>query len=387
MGQALVGANLFIPKWREHSGFIECYQNGTVVFSDTTDHWHNALCRLLNLSDGEAKNWVCAVLEQSVCSYGRLFVKLSYSQKLEILRKASYKFFKIYTESVSSLAVNRNTLSWCRHNPDIEWVPYLWEDRNYAVIGCSKCVHGWLAPVHKRVKHIKNDALYDREYFEGNKKDKGYGNYLQQMPWRIEKSHRLLGKIEGVAKYLNLRVNKKPRALDIGSGYGFFRKILDEARWCHDGIEVSRYAAEVCKQTYGYDTFVGLIGEYRKRCAASYDLITLWDVIEHLKNPVGQLKNVFALLKDRGICVIRTPNLMAAERDIFGPRYHSLKREHLHYFSPGSIVSALNQAGLKTLFLTSESHLLSGFFGVDFSFSSCLLKGSDIFVVAGKKGQ
>ena len=380
-----MGTKLFIPKWRKHFGFIECYQNRTIVFRDTADHWSNALCRLLNLSDAQAKNWVCAVLEQAVYSYGRSFVELSYSQKLEILRKASYKFFKINTKRVSSLAENHNRLSWCRHNPDIEWVPYLWEDRDYAVIGCSKCVHGWLAPVHKLVKHIKNDALYDREYFEGNLKDKGYGNYLQQMPWRIEKSHRLFKQIEGVARYLNLRMNKKPRALDIGSGYGFFRKILDEAKWRHDGIEVSRYAAEVCKQTYGYNTFVGRIDEYRKRCMASYDLITLWDVIEHLKDPINQLKHIFALLKTEGICVMRTPNLMAVERDIFGPHYHSLKREHLHYFSAESLVSALNQDGLKTLFLTSESHLLSGFFGVDFSFASCLLKGSDLFVVAGKQ--
>lgn len=373
-------------RWQERSGLIECYQDGEVAFSDTVDHWINAVCRLLNLSDREAKDWVCSVLHEAKCFYGRSFFCLDFLQKLEILRKASHRFFKVSIKTAFPLATGSRMSGYCGHEPDTEWASYIGNDPHYAVIGCSKCAYGWLLSGDNPIQNTKENIVYNQEYFEGQKQHVGYGDYKKQLPWRIEKSRRLLRRIEGITRYFDLKVSGVPQALDIGSGYGFFRKVLNDNGWRHDGIEISQYAAEVCRQIYSYDTFVGTTDEYLASKHLPYDLITLWDVVEHLGDPITEMKNVRSLLKEDGICVIRTPNLMAAEREIFGPYYHSFRREHLHYFSPRSIVAFLNEAGLEPLFLMSESHFLSGFIGFDCGGAACLLMGSDIFVAACKKG-
>jgi hypothetical protein len=87
------------------------------------------------------------------------------------------------------------------------------------------------------------------------------------------------------------------------------------------------------------------------------------------------------LLAPRGLCVIRTPNLAAVELRVFGGWYHSFKQEHLHYFSPESLSWTLEQGALAPVFLTSDSHLLSGFLGPALDRYARLLAGSDLFAV------
>jgi hypothetical protein len=62
---------------------------------------------------------------------------------------------------------------------------------------------------------------------------------------------------------------------------------------------------------------------------------------------------------------VKTPNLDCLEADLFGPFYHSLKREHLVYPTARSLATLGRRAGLETMHLGSTSHLLAGFLGSD----------------------
>ena len=171
--------------------------------------------------------------------------------------------------------------------------------------------------------------------------------------------------------------------LDVGSGYGYFRMAAAKRGWQTDGIEVSHHAIAAAREDFELETFHGTLEEFSAKSSRRYDLITLFDTLEHVNDPIALLKSVQRLLNPGGLSVVRTPNLAALEARVFKSYYHSLKREHLHYFSPTSLCFAMQTAGLEPVFLTSESHLLRGFFQ-DVSGFARLLQGSDLFAIAGK---
>ena len=349
--------------WAESEQFIELKLNEEIVFMDSQDHWSSGICRLLGLSNEEGKNWVESVFKYSLDFSSNTFTNLNIIEKVDVLREATRNYFQISeADHLKVYVLGRK--GPCGHLTNILWEEGIREDNDFVVVGCLECKHGWLVNINDLNNELKDTVSYEQEHFKGKEPD----DYMSQMKWRMEKSHRLVKQISGLSIYLEAKTQNKPTILDIGSGeYSFFRKALDEVGWIYDVIELSPHAAP------NYNT------ETKK-----YDFVTMWDILEHVRDPLNTLNMVRTFLKDGGICFIRTPNLMALEREIFGRYYHSLKREHLQYFSPRSIILFLNKVGLTPLFLTSESHLLKGFFREDIHYFARLLKGSDLFIAARK---
>ncbi|MBI3591363.1 MAG: class I SAM-dependent methyltransferase [Candidatus Melainabacteria bacterium] len=372
--------------WFENDNSLECQQNGSTVFKDTQEHWKDGFCRLLKLSNEEAKQWIEGVALTSPQIFNKSFSKLNKNDKVLVLKKSieSFPKFVVSTSSPVSNAELLSSIGVCGHKSNTIWESGIGKDNDFVVVGCKECEYGWLINANNPKTSLNDTTLYNETYFEGKEKDVGYGSYLSQKDWRIEKSHRLTRQIQGICSYLNINLLDK-KVLDIGSSYGFTRKAFDEAGFKHDGIELSKYAAEICEKEFGFKTFVGTANDFEKVSNDKYTIVTMFDILEHVSNPLALLGSVKNFLNPDGICVIRTPNLMAIEREIFGRFYHSLKYEHLHYFSPKVLISLLEASGLQTLFLASESHLLKGFFEGDLNYFSRLLKGSDLFLVACNK--
>jgi len=74
---------------------------------------------------------------------------------------------------------------------------------------------------------------------------------------------------------------------------------------------------------------------------------------------------VHHILRPGGSVGLKTPNVDAPEAEVFGPHYHSLKREHLVLFTPQSLTEAAAEAGLEPVDVATVSHLLRGFVGAD----------------------
>ena len=112
--------------------------------------------------------------------------------------------------------------------------------------------------------------------------------------------------------------------------------------------------------------------------------ITLWDMIEHVDAPADLLADVAACLRPGGVVAIKTPNLDCPEAEMFGPHYHSLKREHLVTFGATGLQAAARSVGLVPLHTTSASHLLSGFVGArETAGWAAALRGADLTLVLG----
>jgi 2-polyprenyl-3-methyl-5-hydroxy-6-metoxy-1,4-benzoquinol methylase len=365
-------------EWVSTPNRVACATPQGAVFDDTAEHWREAVLRLLNLDEEQGRAWVESVAALSLAADSRAFFDRPPEDRLKVLARASQCVFRCPPgaefPSLAATALGAPI--------DHVWFRGLRKDPSYAVVGNRHLQHGILAQHREGQWQLVKPLPYEEEYFEGNQLGVGYGRCREQTGWRLEKAARLVRQIRGIGQFVGQNLDSGVRLLDVGAGYGYFRKAAIDSGWTTDGVEISRHAAAVARQEFGLDTFVGTLQDYAREGAGhSYDVLTLFDVVEHVEDPVSLLETVRGLVKPAGLCVIRTPNLLSIDGEVFGSYYHSLKMEHLHYFSATSLCQAMEMAGLRPALLTTESNLLRGFLGPALSSFSACLRGSDLFAV------
>lgn len=144
------------------------------------------------------------------------------------------------------------------------------------------------------------------------------------------------------------------RLLDIGCGGGnFLAAMRAQGGWETQGVELSAEAAARARQAWGLTVFNGELLAAGLP-AAAFDVITLWDVLEHLHEPRTVLQEAARLLVPNGLLVLRTPYIESINRHLFGSYWGGwdLPR-HLYLFPLPVLHNLLNKAGftlLQTLF-------------------------------------
>jgi CMP-N-acetylneuraminic acid synthetase/2-polyprenyl-3-methyl-5-hydroxy-6-metoxy-1,4-benzoquinol methylase len=141
-------------------------------------------------------------------------------------------------------------------------------------------------------------------------------------------------------------INSLPggKMLDIGCGFGFLLSAIDE-KWKKNGLEISEYAANIAKQ-YG-DIFVGDLykANYKDE---SFDLITLYHVIEHLEDPASFVKKINNLLKIGGKFIVSTPDFKSITAQRFKENFRLLHDStHISLFSTETLTALLKDTGFE----------------------------------------
>jgi 2-polyprenyl-3-methyl-5-hydroxy-6-metoxy-1,4-benzoquinol methylase len=319
---------------------------GAIGYEDTLDHFENGLLRLLNLDRAEFERWLALAEEAD----GNLLERLA--RGWERLRP-----FSLPAEVPAAGAIDEGSTGV----PGELLHASIVESPGHGIAHAPSEAIGWLVRWDgRRFVRELSPPDYEEEYFQGDKRSAGgYGDYAEQAGWRLEKAHRQ------VREMCDATGLGSGRVLDVGCGYGFFRLALREAGFDQDGLEVSAFARQVAAETYGLETFDGVLEDHWRSWGERYDAVTAFDLIEHLADGAEFLRQVAHCLRDGGFVGLKTPNLDCSEADVFGPHYHSLKREHLLYFTPRSLTAAAERAGLEPAHVTTASHLLGGFFGGD----------------------
>jgi SAM-dependent methyltransferase len=157
------------------------------------------------------------------------------------------------------------------------------------------------------------------------------------------------------------RTNKPGRLLDVGCATGLFLNDMRSKGWTCYGVEPSISAAAYASNHFGLDVFVGRLEEAHYP-EASFDLITLWDVLEHTPNPRQVLEKSAILLKPGGTLFINIPNLNAKERKWFGPYWAGWDiPRHLHMFPLDWLSKIVESIGLR---LTDIEIVTGGYGGL-----------------------
>ena len=165
--------------------------------------------------------------------------------------------------------------------------------------------------------------------------------FIAQNPERIRTFSRLLEKTLP-------RPAAGARLLDIGCAGGAFLVAAREFGFTVTGVEPSHWLAESGRTQYGLDIRQGVLtpGMFPD---ASFDVITLWDVIEHVAQPAEVLSTVHRMLKPEGQLLVNYPDYGSWMARLLGRRWPFLLSVHLLYYTRATMTRQLQHAGFTPL--------------------------------------
>ncbi len=169
---------------------------------------------------------------------------------------------------------------------------HLYDLKTYQVLKCKAC---GLTFLDQETIKEQPEELYDEEYFTKLHKK-----------WFSAKNNPRLKDFEGWLQQIE-KCSQKGRLLDIGCGPGFFLNLAKQSGWDVQGVDISKYAAKHAKDKFNIDVKVGRIENLNLK-EKDFDVITLFDFIEHAQNPDVVFSKAYSLLKKRGILFITTDN-------------------------------------------------------------------------------
>ncbi len=209
----------------------------------------------------------------------------------------------------------------------------LFERDDFNIVQCSAC---GLVYVGEDPSTIDYAALYDESYYTGGQNG-AFADYVGQAAGRRAAARRRLWTLR--------RLKARGRLLDVGCAAGFF--LAEAARHFEvRGVEPSTFAATFAREKLGLDVFNGTLHD-AAFAAASFDLITLWDVIEHVPDPAALLVEIRRLLAPGGHVVLTTGDIDSGYAQARGARWHLLTPPwHLYFFSRATLATLAKRAGL-----------------------------------------
>jgi len=216
------------------------------------------------------------------------------------------------------------------------------EDGPFSVVTCTECDLTYVTP------RLDPEALIDNVYNEGYwssdaAKERGYTDYRSDEPLYLKTYRRRL-------KVVRRHFAKPGRVLDVGCAAGFFLSVMQESGWDVTGLEPSDAIRPHAQRLIGEDNVrAGLLGEVDLE-PGSFDLVTMWDVIEHIPDPVAAVKEVGKLLAPGGKFLIETQNVDSHAARLLGKRWQHYKHaEHIYHFNEKTLGDILERAGFDVL--------------------------------------
>lgn len=201
----------------------------------------------------------------------------------------------------------------------------------FAVVRCPRCGLVFVSP---RLRPAALQEVYDDVgYFEGGVygADRSPAMRLQRVWTR--------GRLA-----LLPPATSSPRLLEIGCGYGHFLVAARERGHEVAGVELSRPAVRHAVDVLGLDVTQGQLAD--AGLSGGYDVITAWDTLEHVPDPVAFLRTVHGLLAPDGMFAFSTPYISALPARLLGRRWWTLKpAEHIWHFTPEHHRLVLARAG------------------------------------------
>lgn len=231
------------------------------------------------------------------------------------------------------------------------------------VVRCARCGLGRVNPLPR---HADLAAMYDESYqtpgaFAGIAHQGGIGGQLRlyDRPGGKQASLRWHGQRLARLEQAGLNGLARPagrRLLDVGCGAGYFLDAARAAGWDVAGVELSDAAATAARSELGLDVFTGALAEAGFP-PGNFDLITMFEVLEHMRDPGAALSEAQRLLRPGGLLAVEVPNDMDAYRTALAradQRWWVIPPVHLYYFNASSLSRWLLMSGFEPIHLSTE---------------------------------
>ena len=238
------------------------------------------------------------------------------------------------------------------------------------IIDCKSCKFIHVIPLPTKIELSQH---YKKNYYTKIKP-----NYIKKYQKELDYWNLIF---DEKLNFLETKIKRKNKSIfDLGSGSGYFLKRAKEKGWKVDGIEPNLVAANHSKKIgipVVNDFFENINIDKMKK----FDSINLFDVLEHVSNPIELLKNCHKLLRSKGIIMIEVPNdynplqkivQQSLKKDQYwltlltkSRNYHwSSKMDHINYFNFSSLRKLLKKLQFNVIYEQStfplELFLLMG---------------------------
>jgi 2-polyprenyl-3-methyl-5-hydroxy-6-metoxy-1,4-benzoquinol methylase len=193
------------------------------------------------------------------------------------------------------------------------------------LVKCKECGLQYISP------RLRSDLIFS-SYAEGEDPV-----YVSQMSARERTFADALAHIEKV-------VGGRGKLLDVGTAAGGFLAAAQARGWQVEGCEPNRWLANWGARHYGIRIRPGSVFDQPYE-PGSFDVVTLWDVIEHTTNPREVLAHCRSLLRPGGVLVVNYPDVGSWIARALGRRWLFLTSVHLHYFDRKTMTRLLESTG------------------------------------------
>ena len=222
-------------------------------------------------------------------------------------------------------------------NEDPKQFTLKYEKTNFAVVRCNHCSLHFIPP------HYRKKIIYTQYKNEEVTKAVRSGNN-----WVKIQRHKLRFKF--IQKYI-----KSGSLFDLGAGWGHFMLAGKELGYEVSGIEISQQPYEYCVNDLKLP--VEHIDFFEMDTAKQYDIITLWDVLEHIDKADTFVAKCAQHTKQNGYLFLQVPQIDSYFAKKHKDKWKMMGLDHVNYFSKKTITQLLEKHGYEVLEIKSSFEL------------------------------
>jgi SAM-dependent methyltransferase len=214
----------------------------------------------------------------------------------------------------------------------------------WRIVYCPACGHRWMRTSEIEQREIEQ-SVYTQNY-TGYRNDPVFEQAIRSL----------------LDKEIVPRIRREAQILDVGCGSGDFLAAAKERAFRPVGIDVSEDGAKLCRAR-GLDAVAGDF--LTKDFDTQFDAVTMWDVIEHLRDPGAFFERVHTVVRRGGLFIGKVPAFGAVSVGTSKrvPRLAGMllgAPDHVQYFTRGSLGALLRRTGFQVEWLNPPSNRLRG---------------------------
>ena len=233
-----------------------------------------------------------------------------------------------------------NTCPWCGTPTDktvLQLKDYFLSQEDFSIMECPHCGLRFTTP--RPAPEVIGKYYQSEEYYSHQQNNKGLVPRIYEFVKSFNIKHKASLAIGGLPQ---------GRLLDIGCGVGDFLLYVKNQGWDVQGVEPSDDAKKIAESRLGF--LPKSPSEYAQFEDGSFDVITMWHVLEHVDDLHFQTSEILRLLKPGGRLIIALPNFQSFDCQYYMDKWAAWDvPRHLYHFAPDVLRGLFTALGFQII--------------------------------------